>query len=317
MGFEALLGNDRLKDNLTKSIGRGKISHFYLISGPEGAGKKTLGTLLSAAILCKSSEKPCLSCPACRKVMGNAHPDVITIDDPEKKTVPVDLIRKARADVYIRPNEGSHKIYVIPRAQDLNLSGQNALLKVLEEPPEYGVFLLLTDNPQKLLPTVRSRCTELALSALPSKLLEQELRSKYPQAEAERIKGAAARSGGFLGQALALMEQGEHLSEHTKSFLESYAAADSLGLTRTLVPMEKLKRDQLIQELTLWLQVLENALASRSGMTADLPMAGKIAGMRSGKQLLSHIKTLQKCIQYAQGNVSVAAICGYLQWELR
>jgi hypothetical protein len=103
----------------------------------------------------------------------------------------------------------------------------------------------------------------------------------------------------------------------TKNFLESYAAADSLGLTRTLVPMEKLKRDQLIQELTLWLQVLENALASRSGMTADLPMAGKIAGMRSGKQLLSHIKTLQKCIQYAQGNVSVAAICGYLQWELR
>ena len=80
MGFETLLGNERLKDNLRSSINRGRISHFYLISGPAGSGKRTLARLLAAAILCRSQEKPCGTCPACRKVLGAGHPDFITID---------------------------------------------------------------------------------------------------------------------------------------------------------------------------------------------------------------------------------------------
>ena len=91
MGFESLLGNERLKENIEGSLSRGHISHFYLISGPEGAGKHTLAKLLGAAILCRGREKPCLSCIACRKVMDGNHPDFITVDDQEKKTVPVDL----------------------------------------------------------------------------------------------------------------------------------------------------------------------------------------------------------------------------------
>ena len=167
MGFDALLGNDRLKQNLTRSLSKGHVSHFYLISGPEGSGKHTLAKLLAAAILCQGEDKPCGRCTPCRKVMDGSHPDFITVDDPEKKTVTVDLIRQARADVYIQPNESEYKIYMFPRAQDMGLPGQNALLKILEEPPKYGVFLLLTDNPDKLLPTVRSRCTELNMQALP------------------------------------------------------------------------------------------------------------------------------------------------------
>ena len=128
MGFETLLGNERLKDNLRSSINRGRISHFYLISGPAGSGKRTLARLLAAAILCRSQEKPCGTCPACRKVLGAGHPDFITIDDPEKKTVPVDLVRQARSDMYVRPNESDHKIYLFPRGQDMAEPSQNALL---------------------------------------------------------------------------------------------------------------------------------------------------------------------------------------------
>ena len=157
MGFDTLLGNERLKENLENSLKKGHISHFYLISGPKGSGKHTLARLLAAAALCEGEDKPCLTCRSCRKVMAGVHPDFITVDDPEKKTVPVDLIRSAREDMFILPNEGKRKIYLFPRGQDMGIPGQNALLKVLEEPPEYGVFLLLTDNPEKLLPTIRSR----------------------------------------------------------------------------------------------------------------------------------------------------------------
>ena len=104
MGFETLLGNERLKEILSASLQKGHISHFYLISGPKGSGKHTLAKLLAAAILCLEKRKPCLRCNPCRKVLENSHPDFITVDDPEKKTVTVDLIRQARADIYVQPN---------------------------------------------------------------------------------------------------------------------------------------------------------------------------------------------------------------------
>ena len=172
MGFETLLGNRQLKENLKESLHKGHISHCYLITGPEGSGKRTLARLLAQAILCQGADKPCGVCTPCRKILDGNHPDYILVDDPEKKTVPVELIRQARADMFVQPNESDHKIYQFPRAQDMGIPGQNALLKVLEEPPGYGVFLLIADNPDKLLPTVRSRCTELKLQALPADILE-------------------------------------------------------------------------------------------------------------------------------------------------
>ena len=316
MGFEALLGNERLKENLRSSIDRGRISHFYLISGPSGSGKRTLARLLAAAILCRSQGKPCGTCPACRKVLGAGHPDFITIDDPEKKTVPVDLVREVRADMYVRPNEADHKIYLFPRGQDMAEPSQNALLKILEEPPAYGVFILLTENPEKLLPTVRSRCTELALQSLPEALLRQTLQQKYPQADSDTLQSAISRSGGFLGQALVLMEEGSELPAQTTGFLSAYASRDSYGLLQVLVPMEKLSRDQLTPLLSQWRGLLEGALVYRAGMGAT-PMAKEISANRSGQELLQAIRHLEKTIEYAQGNVSPAAICGYLSWHLR
>lgn len=317
MGFESLLGNERLKDNLRSSINRGRISHFYLISGPAGAGKRTLAKLLAAAILCKSGDKPCGSCAACRKVFGSGHPDFITIDDPEKKTVSVDLIREARSDIYIRPNEADHKIYLFPRAQDMGIPGQNALLKVLEEPPAYGVFILLTDNPQKLLPTVRSRCTELALSALPEEISLSALRKDFPQAEESELRAAISRSGGFLGQAKEILEAGSDLPAQTVEFLEAFSQRNAYGLAQVLVPMEKWKRDQLIPILQQWVTFLEGALVCRSGLSAATPMAQALNSGRSAVELKQAIEHLQKTIEYAQGNVSTGAICGYLVWALK
>ena len=316
MGFEALLGNEQLKETLSAARRKGRMSHFYLLSGPKGSGKHTLADLIAAAMLCQEPEGPCGVCRHCRKVLGGCHPDYITIDDPSKKTVPVDLIREARADIFVRPNEGARKIYRFPRAQDMGIPGQNALLKVLEEPPPYGVFLLLTDNPEKLLPTVRSRCVELKLRALPEDLLRRKLRAEFPQADDGQIAAAMMRSGGYLGQARELLG-GQGLSEHAKSFAAAYAARDVFGLQKLLTPMEKWKRDALIPALGEWLELLEQALLVRSGLAAVTAEAAAIGQSRSPRDLMRCCQSLKKAMEYAQGNVSCAAVCGWLSWELR
>ena len=315
MGFEELLGNERLRENLSGSIARGRISHFYLISGPAGSGKRTLARLLAAAILCKGSRKPCGVCNPCRKVMNGSHPDFITVEDPEHKNVAVQIIREFREDVFIRPNESDHKIYLL--AQPLGTEGQNALLKILEEPPAYGVFLLLTDNPEKLLPTVRSRCTELALQPLPEALLRRKLQETFPGTDNDAITAAIVRSGGYLGQAKELLEAGETVSPQTECYLRGYGQRDPIALLQALVPMEKWKRDQLIPELQQWTELTENALACRSGAPAASPMARELSQRRSARELLTAIEHLQKATNYAQGNISPAAICGWLAWVLR
>lgn len=317
MGFESLLGNERLKDNLRRSLQRGRVSHFYLISGPQGSGKRTLAKLMAAALMCTGSEKPCGRCEGCRKVLSGVHPDFITVDDPEKKTVPVDLIRQARADIYVQPNEGQRKIYLFPRGQDMGIPGQNALLKILEEPPSYGVFLLITDNPERLLPTVRSRCTELALQPLQDAILRRELERKFPKAEPDTLSAAISRSGGYYGQAVKLLEDSDGMPQQTVDFAQSFAQRDAMGLVRVLVPMEKWKRDQLIPILQDWLSILEESLACRAGGRAISELARTISASRSSADLMAAIRQLQKCIEYAQGNVSPAAVCGYLQWALR
>ena len=316
MGFDTLLGNEHIKQTLSLSLKKGRISHFYLISGPEGSGKHTLAKALAAAILCTGDDAPCGVCAACRKVKEGLHPDFITVDDPEKKTVPVDLIRQARADMYIRPNESEHKIYLFPRAQDMGIPGQNALLKVLEEPPAYGVFLLLTDNPEKLLPTVRSRCVELKMQALPEKELLQALRREFPDSPPENLEAAAARSGGFLGQARALLEGGG-LPLQTEMLVKALCTRDSLLLVQLFAPMEKWKRDELAAILQSWLELTESALVCACGGSAVAPQARALAAACDARQLHAVVEYLKKALEYTRGNVSPAAVCGYLSWALR
>ena len=314
MGFAQLLGNSRLKENLRTGIERGRVSHFYLISGPEGSGKRTLARLLSAAILCRETETPCMGCTACRKVMANTHPDVITVSDPDHKNVAVKLVRQVRDEMFIRPNEADRKIYIFP--QELGLEGQNALLKILEEPPGYGVFILLSDNPERLLPTVRSRATELRLQALDAAALQTALKQRFPDADENTLQAAVQRSGGYLGQAIVLLEQGIAVTPQTEGFVAGFGQKQPLTLLGVLAPMEKWDRERLAGELAIWLQLLQQALLCRSGVAVTSEQARLLGSQRSSAEIMQALCRIQKAIEYSQSNVSTAAICGYLAWAL-
>ena len=315
MAFESLLGNARIKQNLSAAAAKNRFAHFYLISGPKGSGKHTLAKLLAAALMCESERRPCGTCSACRKIMADTHPDFITVEDPEHKNVAVRIIREARESIFVRPNEGARKIYLFP--QEMGIEGQNALLKVLEEPPSYGVFIILSDNPEKLLPTVRSRCTTLQLTAVEPAILKPWLAAKFPNADPMDVDAAIRRSGGYPGQAAQFLENGENLSPEVENFVKSFAARDTMGLLQVIVPMERWKRDQAIPVFTAWLSALQEGLSCRSGAPAASRAAKALADQRSAKDLLAAVEAMQKAIEYTQGNVSVAAVCGWLVHALR
>ena len=316
MRFDGFCGNAGLKQRLSAAFAQGKISHCYLICGPDGSGKHTLARILAAAMECTGAgEAPCGVCTACRKAFDGQHPDIITVDDTEHKNVSIDVIRDARADMFIRPNEGKRKIYILPRAQDMLPAAQNALLKILEEPPEYGVFLLLSTHAEKLLPTIRSRCAELHLSPVGQEEAAAYLQRRLPQQQPDVIRSACVRSGGFLGQALALLESGS--APQTAEFAAAYAGGDALALLRVLLPLEKYKRTELLPVLQQWRALVCDALSAKSGMPAASPEAAMLSQSRTGAQLLAAAQDLQEAMDDLNLNVGTGAVAGWLSTRLR
>ena len=314
MEFYDFLGNTPVKNRLSEMLDAGRITHSFLLSGPEGSGKRTLARLLAAALQCTGpGGKPCRVCPQCRKVFSGSHPDVITVDDPSKKTIPVEQIRGVCADVFVRPNEGNRKIYLFPHGEKLTPIDQNTLLKVLEEPPAYAVFLLLSPNPGLLLPTVRSRCVELHLSPLSESELLSVLRARFPGRAEEEYRRAA--ESGYLGQAAALMEQ-PALPEETASFLRAFASKDALQMLEVLTPMEKWKREQLLPALQQWEALLTEALSSRYGLPPSLPELQSIRDRRTAREIYDAIESLRQAQVYCNANVGVAAVCSALAVKL-
>ncbi len=317
MRFPGFYGNDRLKQRLSASLRAGSLSHCCLISGPKGSGKKTLARCIAAAMECTGrGDRPCGACPDCRKIFGGGHPDVITIDS-DRATVPISVIRDMQADAYIRPNEGARKIYILPRAQDMLPPAQNALLKILEEPPEYCTFLLLTDNADKLLSTVRSRAVEFSLFPLPDALLEEALRNSAPQADPSAISSAIEKSGGYLGAALALLSEPETREDAQIALLaESFSKGDKLSLLNALVPLEKWKRQELLTLLTQLHLVFVRAMARKSGAagTCSAPVI-LLSDAHTAQTLFHGDAAILHAAEMLRANVSSGHAVGYLLAE--
>ena len=317
MAFDALLGNERLKERLSAVFGADKATHCYLITGPQGSGRGVLAELLMAALECESRPRPCCRCSGCRKVLNHTHPDIVTVDDDEHKSIPVKMVREACSDLYIRPNEGNRKIYFFPHAEKLNRFGQNTLLKCIEEPPAYGAFVFVCEHPEQMLPTIRSRSVELRMAPLSPNILEAELRRRFPQAAKEQISSAAACSSGYLGQAVAAMKQEEALSPQTAAFLNACCIGSPRALLSALVPLEKLKREAMQEFLREWYALLSDALSLHHSQSYARPEVRKLSASCSEEVLLSDLKALHEAQTMLDCNVGTAHICGALAVQLQ
>ena len=158
MEFKHFLGNEKIKAQLSALVDGGRLPHAVVLEGESGLGKRTLAGELAAALVCRGEHRPCDSCPQCHKARAGVHPDIL-VYAPEggarsfhKKTVD-----QIVGDVYMTPNEADYKIYILVNAHLMSVQAQNAILKVLEEPPAYVRFILTVENKSALLPTVLSR----------------------------------------------------------------------------------------------------------------------------------------------------------------
>lgn len=215
--FQDVIGHEHLVEHLQSAIRSEKISHAYIFDGEKGSGKNFLADIFAAALQCESDgEKPCGVCTSCKQAEGRNHPDIIRITHDKPNTISVDDIRQQLcADMMIKPYKGPYKIYIVDEAEKLNVQAQNALLKTIEEPPAYGVILLLTTNAESFLPTILSRCVTLHLrpakdSAVRKYLMEQV---KIPDYQADIC---VAFAQGNIGKArrLALSEEFGQMKEH-------------------------------------------------------------------------------------------------------
>lgn len=318
MRLDALAGNAPLKAQLSaQARGRG-LSHAYLISGPAGSGRTTLARLLAAAMVCSGGEAPCGTCAACKKALAGIHPDVITVG--VDKAISVGEARLLRSDAYIRPNEAPRKIYILKNAQDMNSSAQNALLKLLEEGPPYAAFLLLTDNPGRVLTTIRSRCESLSLSPVSPPEAEDYLLRRFPALPSDTVRDAARRCGGLLGPAVDELEgcrDNAPIREASCRLLERMAAGDELELAAWCVGLEKWERDALASLLDRAVALLRDALALNAGAThfsaapEELDAVRRAAAL-SPRQLLAWADHLEKLKQDTAFNVNTGHLCGAL-----
>lgn len=226
MNIDNFYGNRELLEQLRKNAVQEQMPHAIILEGPQGSGKYTIARYIALLLACESSPNVCCNCPACRKIINSNSPDVIIIEPTDGRVrIGVDSVRFMRSDVYIRPNDNDFKVYIVKNADKMTPEAQNAFLKVLEEPPEYGIFILLCENTDALLVTVKSRAVTYHLERFsPEALydcavnLSDDARM-LSQNNPDALKLAALTANGAVGNVLKAVADG-----FAEKCLEDYEA---------------------------------------------------------------------------------------------
>lgn len=211
--FKDVVGHKNIIDYIMNAVREDKVSHAYILNGARGSGKKMLAALFAETLLCQEAgPTPCGKCHSCRQVDSGNHPDIIRVQHEKPNSISVEDIRtQVNNDILIKPYQGPYKIYIIAEAELMTIQAQNALLKTIEEPPEYAIIFLLTENTELLLPTITSRCVMLKLRNIRDTLIKKYLMEKMevPDYKADMCTAFAQ---GNMGRAI-LLANSEHFNE--------------------------------------------------------------------------------------------------------
>ena len=211
--FKDVVGHKDIINYIRSAVEKDQVSHAYILNGERGAGKKLLANLFATTLLCeKGGPDPCNNCHSCRQAESGNHPDIIRVTHEKPNSISVDDIREqVNNTIMIKPYQGPYKVYIIDHADMMTPQAQNALLKTIEEPPQYAVILLLVENAEILLPTINSRCVMLRLRYIKDVLIKKYLmeKLKVPDYKADLCTAFAQ---GNMGHAIMLANS-EHFNE--------------------------------------------------------------------------------------------------------
>jgi DNA polymerase-3 subunit delta' len=208
--FADIYGHDKIKEHLQSAISLGKVSHAYIFNGGLGSGKKMAASLFAKTLQCEENKsQPCNKCHSCIQSDSGNQPDIIWVHHEKPGSIGVDDIRQqVIGDMQIKPYSSRYKIYIIDEAEKLTVQAQNALLKTIEEPPAYGIIILLTVNADIFLQTILSRCVRLDFRPVEDSVVEKYLKDHYNVTDYE-CRFATAFAQGRIGRAVTIVTSKE------------------------------------------------------------------------------------------------------------
>lgn len=239
-GFRDIVGQEQIKEHFQNALTTGKISHAYIINGEKSSGKEYIAKIFAMALQCeKGGQEPCQECRSCKQALSANQPDIIKVTHEKPNTISVDDIRgQINNDVGIKPYSSPYKVYIVNEAERMTAQAQNALLKTLEEPPEYAVIILLTTNVNAMLPTILSRCVMLNMRPVKDELVKDFL-MKEVQIPDYKAQVCVAFARGNIGKArlLATSEEFDNIKEDAITLLKYI---QDMELTEVMAAIKKI-----------------------------------------------------------------------------
>lgn len=256
-GFADIYGHESIKEHLQSAIEMGKVSHAYIFNGGLGSGKKTMASILAKTLQCEDSGvNPCNECHSCIQSDSHNQPDIIWVRHEKPNSIGVDDIRdQVIGDIQIKPYSSRYKIYIIDEAEKLTVQAQNALLKTIEEPPVYGIILLLTTNADLFLQTILSRCVKLDFRPVKDELVTKYLKEHYQVTDYE-AKFAVAFAQGKIGRAITIVTSDEFAQlknevMHVIKYAKEMSTAEIMAEVKNITHY-KLTIDDYLDLLAMW-----------------------------------------------------------------
>ncbi|MGN0497352.1 MAG: ATP-binding protein [Lachnospiraceae bacterium] len=255
--YSDIIGHEDIVKHFKSSIELGKVSHAYILNGEKGVGKRTLASVVAKSLQCETGDPdPCGKCKSCLQAESGNQPDIIWVTHEKPNVISVDEIREQIVnDISLKPYSSRYKIYIIPDAQLMNPQAQNAILKTLEEPPEYGIIMLLTSNVDKFLPTILSRCIVLNFKPVEPLSMIEYLTGNIG-VDVEKARFCTDFAQGNLGKAvrLAISPDYNELKEDSVRLLRQIQDMEMEDIIRAVKNMGKYKLDatDYIDIMTMW-----------------------------------------------------------------